>query len=129
MDSFDWDKVSTVIADILDGVDKDKSVKEIGAKIDLLAEFLKSKDENGRNYVSLLFQNSILSLLDKDNLSPTVIEKILICMKIILDDNLHIYFQPNTLEIMLCQLLDTVFKEKYELFEEKKDDQIIFSGK
>ena len=118
MESFDWDSVSTIIADILDGVDKDKSVKEIASNMDKIIEMLKTKDENGKNYVSLLFQNSILSLLEKENLSPTLVEKILICIKIILTNKLHLYFEQNTLEVMICQLLDTVFKEKYELFEE-----------
>ena len=118
MASYDWGKISDTISDVVQGVAKEKPVREISANIDSLAEMLEKGDENTKNYVSLLFQNSLFPLIQQENISPTLIEKILLIMKTILSEKLHLYFEKMVLETVICELLNTAFNEKYELFEE-----------
>ncbi|EAY10921.1 hypothetical protein TVAG_260060 [Trichomonas vaginalis G3] len=113
-----WDLSSDLIGEIVDGIDSNRAVKEVIPLMSKLYEQFTNADETSKGYISLLFQNSILQFLDKENLSPTLIEKILIFMKDIFVAKLHIFFDKFTLVTILIQLLIRAREQKFELFEE-----------
>lgn len=119
-DNIDWSHIVNIISELERAPTNEKAVRELKSLLDDFQKSLKTSDESAQNICCFLFQQNILPLLGEDNLSPTIIEGILLLFSDVLDLNPKLSVKA----IEASQLISIVLKHglelqnKRELFEE-----------
>lgn len=118
--NINWTRIVNIISELERAPTNEKAVRELSG---LLTEFrttLKESDESAQNICCFLFQQSILPLIGEENLSPTLIEGILLILSDILDMKIKLSIKPIEITQLICFVLKQglSLQNKRELFEE-----------
>ncbi|KAH0794718.1 TELO2-interacting protein 1 [Histomonas meleagridis] len=114
----DWSRIVDIITEVENAPTSKKAIRELSSYLDEFKTALNSSDQSAFNIISFLFQKSLLPLLGTENLSPTLIEGILLIFEDILSKKIQLSVSQIEASQLICFVLKDGIEHKRELFEE-----------